>query len=112
MSKTRAPSSRLRQSVVIEQPNFTSDFAGGETVSWSSLVTVWAEIMPLRPVENFESLQRNMIGQFRITLRYRADVTTRMRVNENGRIFYIRSLMNVGDADELLELICEEGEPR
>lgn len=102
---------RLRQRITIEQPNESSDGSGGSVISWTSVATVWAEVMPLRSgnVEVLFAGQMEARGTHRITIRYRNDVDTSMRIAYAGRVFNIRHISNVGEADVMLEMLTEEG---
>ncbi len=44
----------------------------------------------------------------RITLRYMSGITPKMRVNYNSRIFDILSVINVGERNRELQLMCRE----
>lgn len=105
-------SSRLHHYVEIQQPSFSADGGGGSSISWNTFANIWAEIRPLRTVEHTDALQNNVIPQHRITVRFRDDITTKMRIIFETRVFYIRSITNVNENKEILELLCEEGEPR
>ena len=107
----RELAARMRQRVTIEQPSESSDGAGGAVISWTSVATVWAEVMPLRSgnVEVLFAGQLEARGTHRITIRYRDDVDTSMRVSYAGRVFNIRRIHNVSEANVMLELLVEEG---
>ena len=109
MSARAEIASRLRQRVTIEQPSESADGAGGTTRSWTTLATVWAELLPLRGAENLLAFQQQAELTHRVTLRYRDDVTTAMRLSYDSRVFNIRSTRNVEERDQLLELLVEEG---
>lgn len=107
----RELASRLKQRITIEQPTESADGAGGTTRSWSTLATVWAELVPLRSGRGESLVNRQLTAEVthRITIRYRADVTTAMRVSYGGRVFNIRKVTNVGEAKVTLEMLAEEG---
>ena len=45
----------------------------------------------------------------RVKIRYRAGVTAKMRLTFGARVFNIRGVINAGERDRTLELLCEEG---
>jgi SPP1 family predicted phage head-tail adaptor len=101
--------SRLRQRIMIQQPDNTSDDAGGIVKSWADLSPAWAEIEPLSAGESFQAERMQSATIHRITIRFRDDVTTAMRILFEGRIFNIRAITNLLERDILLELLAEEG---
>ncbi len=71
---------RLDRRIVIEQRTPTQDAAGQPIDSWAELATVWAEVVPVGGSEVFQAKQfgAETVKKFRI--RWRGDVTTKMRV--------------------------------
>lgn len=71
----------LRERIVIQQPVTSTDDQGATvTTSWSTLATVWAAV---RRISMREQLQAEAIGShlaYEVEIRYRGDVTPKMRV--------------------------------
>lgn len=108
----RELASRLRQRITFQEPVETPDGAGGYTRSFSDVATVWAEMLPYAPSLGGERLQGRQLQEqvtHRVLIRYRADITTAMRIYYAGRYFNIRSVINVNEANVLLHLLAEEG---
>lgn len=107
----RALAARLNQRVTIQQPVYTDDAAGGGTVVWNDVATVWAEIRSRGggAGERLFAGKLEASATHEITLRYRSDVTPAMRVSYDGRVFNIRRVEDVDAAGVLLELLAEEG---
>ncbi len=101
--------SRLKHRIDIEQPVEVADGGGGFTTSWQNFTTIWAEVKPLRGREVFDDDQIQDIKNFRITIRYMDNITTRMRIMFDERYFNIRAVINPDEGAESLELLCEEG---
>lgn len=105
---TQDLTSRLRQRITIEEPTLTPGDGGSFSVTWDTLTECWAEVMPISGTgELVESEQLQMAERFRITLRYRTDIVSTMRVLYGERILQIRSVTNEGERDETLVLIAE-----
>lgn len=75
----------LRERIVIQQPNTTTDDQGATvldaTTPWATLATVWAAV---RRLSVREQLQAEAIGShlaYEVEIRYRGDVTPTMRVS-------------------------------
>jgi len=86
---------------------------GTETVSWSTLATVWAKVSDLVPSKS-ESVRQGLTmgrNQTRIRFRYRSDVDSSMRItfpDDAGRVLQI-----VGGPAEIgrrqyTEIVCED----
>lgn len=95
--------SRLKERVVIEQPSSVADEFGGLSVSWETLATVWAEVLPIQQFREREQAgQVNASASYRIRLRKRSDVNATMRCLWNGHVLMIHSLH---EQDAMLELL-------
>lgn len=101
--------SRLSKRVAIEQPLETADGAGGKTISWATFATVWAEILPRSGREEiFADQIRNRVSH-KISIRYLVGLNEKMRVSYNARLFNITALVNVNEANEIIEIYADEG---
>ncbi len=87
----------LRHRVVIEAAEATPDGAGGETLAWETLATVWALIEPVSAAERVVAGRLTGVVTHRITLRFRDDVTGGMRVLFRGKRYRV---LTAGDPDE------------
>lgn len=101
----------LRHRITIQQPSADQDDFGEETpVTWSTLVTVWAAFEPVSGNERYiEAVdQRLAEASVRFRIRYRTDVTHKMRVSWYDRIFNILEVRNIGGRNREVYLMCEE----
>jgi len=71
---------RLDRLIVIEQSTPTQDAAGQDIESWATLATVWAEVVPVGGSEVFQAKQFGAEAVAKFRIRYRGDVTRKMRV--------------------------------
>jgi SPP1 family predicted phage head-tail adaptor len=81
----------MRHSIVIEAPGEGQDSFGQLTEVWTTYHTCRASIEPLRGREYFEAQKIGGEQQVRFRIRYRDGITSKMRINYNGRIFNIVS---------------------
>jgi len=102
---------RLRHRVRVDVPVETPDGAGGLTVVWTPLATVWAEICPQQAREAVTAQQVEARTTHLIRLRYRFDILPTMRVVFGTRTFAIRGVLDDGERRRYLTLFCEEGAP-
>lgn len=101
----------LRHRVTIELPVETPDGQGGQTVVWSPLATVWAEIRPLKTDETVNAHQVEARTTHVIRVRHRTDILPTMRVVLGMRTFAIQGVLDDGERRRYLHLFCEEGAP-
>jgi SPP1 family predicted phage head-tail adaptor len=101
----------LRHRVVIQSELASADGAGGYSLSWNFIATVWASVTPLSGREILAGQRLESRITHRIRMRYRSDitVTSSTRLSWNGRTFNIRAVINPGQRNRWLELLVEEG---
>lgn len=100
---------RLRHRVVIQQPTAGAANDYGETAdTWSTFATVWSEIVPqsAREYQQAQTLRGDMTHLIKI--RWYNGVTIQMRVVYKSRNLNIVSVINVGERDREMQLICVE----
>jgi SPP1 family predicted phage head-tail adaptor len=73
------------------------------------VATVRARVEPLRGDERPRAMQIEAALTHRVTIRHRPDVTARMRLIFDTRIFNIRAVIDVQEQGRFLDLMCEEG---
>lgn len=105
--------SSLRNLVTLQQPALTPDTLGGYTRSWTNVADMWADIEPLagRDITNerFAAQQLQARITHRVHVRYRAGITTDMRLLYESRALYIRAVIDAGELKRDLEILAEEG---
>jgi SPP1 family predicted phage head-tail adaptor len=99
----------LRHRLTIESPQRLSDGAGGATVTWTQLASVWAHIKPVSARELRSAEQRAEKVTHEIVLRYRTDINSTMRLTGEGRTFNIEAIINEAERDRWLKCFCVEG---
>jgi SPP1 family predicted phage head-tail adaptor len=87
----------LAHRVTVESAAGTPDGAGGETVVWDTLATVWARIEPIGAGEKIVAGHLSGIVTHLVTLRWRDDIAGGMRIAYRGRTSRI---LAVHDPDE------------
>lgn len=103
---------KLNQRVRLETQTSAQGAAGGVQKTWVEVATVWASI------RNFNGVERRAtsagggevaVARTEITIRYRGDVTTKMRVIHQGVIYNIAHVNNWMQRNESLTLTCDTG---
>ena len=101
----------LRCLVTLQSKSATPDALGGRVETWATAATFYASIEPLDGSEATRAMQQGMVQPHRIRARYRSGVTPRQRISYLGRVFDIRSVVNVEMRNRELEIIAEEVTP-
>lgn len=101
-------SGKLNKRVIVQTVSKSSDGAGGSaTDTWADTATVWAGFDAVDPSEQFEAGQQNTRAPFMVTMRYRT-LTNAQRLKFGSRIFTINGIVNPGEKNEILQVMCEE----
>lgn len=97
---------KLRHRVVIQQPVETQDgITGAMEVSWADVATVWASIEPLSAREFIASQAEDSQISARITIRYRAGISAKMRLYHQAKGLYYDIHGPLSDKESGLEYI-------
>jgi SPP1 family predicted phage head-tail adaptor len=102
------PAGLLRERIAIEQESNVSDDQGGSTLSWTNVCTIWGRVSPVRGREALQGMQVQDETMHRITIRYRTDITPKMRVVWGSRIMNIREVTNPDEHKKYLQLMVED----
>ena len=100
---------RLRLRLTIETATVTPDGAGGSTLSWSSVATVPADMIPVRSDEREVGEGLADLTLQRVVIRKRGDVSAGDRFRLGERLFRIRSISDPEEDGRYLVCLCEEG---
>ena len=100
-------SSKLRERVTIDVPEFAEDGFGGTLGGWRIHATMFAGVTPILGVarESLFAERRNARAGYRVTIRYRSDITEDMCISWKNHVLYIHSRHEEG---ELLHLLTYE----
>ena len=99
----------MRHRITFQQPQKTPDGYKGHTVKWQVVATVWASVEPLSGREYFYSHQIKAQATHRVKTRYRADITTKMRIKlSEDRALAIESILDLQERHQVLEILCRE----
>lgn len=102
----------LRRRAAFKRQDETPDGAGGFTIDWTTVTTVWASLMPERGSERIEGgrLEANLGA----VLRVRSSATTRA-ITESYKVtidsvdYQIRSISNPDQRNKFIEMTVERG---
>lgn len=101
-------SGRLNQRITLQQKVRTPDGAGGSSLVWQDVATLWAEVAPGRSIEALTHDKLMLRNLHRITIRYRSDVTADKRFVLGSRVFLIIGIVDVNESRHSLEITASE----
>jgi len=107
MSK-KLPIGEMRHRITFQDSVETPDGHKGHTVEWFDKVTVWGSLEPLSGREYFAAHQIQAEVTHRVKVRYRADITTKMRIKYKERILLMESILDLKERRQILEILCRE----
>ena len=99
---------QLDKRVKIQQATVARDAHGQPIETWSDLASVWASIEPLRGREFFAARQFQAETTHKLTGHWISGVLPTMRISHGSRTFGIEAVINVGERNRVLELMCTE----
>lgn len=79
-----------------------------DDTQWEDVATVWAAIDPISGREFYEAQQSQSEVSHKIRCRYRAGLTTDMRIKYRDRVFEIVSIINWQERRESLLIMAKE----
>lgn len=102
-------SGRLKQRVTIQAYETVINSIGADDERLVDIArAIPAEVKPMRGKEQAEYYRNANTVQYKVTIRYRSNVAPNMTLKYKNRIFDIHSVLNVDEANIVLELICTE----
>ncbi len=94
--------------LAIEAPVPAADEAGGATVSWSHVASVWGRVETRSASERDRSGRRDGVATHRVTIRARDGITSGQRIVLGSRVLAILATRPAGRGDRYLILEAEE----
>jgi SPP1 family predicted phage head-tail adaptor len=87
----------LNRRLVLEAPSETDDGTGGVTRLYDVVTTLWAKVEPLPARADVAAGSLGAALRYRITVRHRADITTRHRLLDGEGVYRILSVSTSSD---------------
>lgn len=99
----------LRHKIMIQSRGAAADANGQQIILWTNLADIHAKVEELGGYELMAANSIRASNTTRVTIRYRPDVTEKMRILYNGKILDITSTSDVDGRRRELELMCKDG---
>lgn len=108
------PKCKRRHLIEIQAPNQTSTTSYTPNDPWAAptkFTRAKACIEPMSGRERLFAMQLEDTVTHKVTMKYQSGITAKMRVKKvsDSRFFNIRWIRNIEEANEWLEIFCEEG---
>lgn len=103
---------RRDKKLLIQSPSGSKDAVGQRTTTWSTVATVWGNILPLKADTRFAAAQSHASTTHRIWIPMSSEIAAidgSWRVVYGSRVFTIDGIINVGERNAEYELLCTEG---
>ena len=81
---------------------------GDVTPDWKTVLTRWAEILPLRGTEKFEAAQMEPRTNVKIRIRYHSGIDSTWRIKWGDKYYNIVAPINIAEKNFAIELECIE----
>lgn len=98
----------LNERVTIQRRGFTRDAIGAQIEAWQVRATVWAQVQPMSAGEQYRRQQIQAKADWKVTVRYNADIVPSDRLSWRGRTLEIKGILNPDMRRRFLDLACEE----
>lgn len=101
----------LRWQIQIQnkEPTGATDPMGGVIVDWVTVATPWAKMKPMTGTEQYRADKLNAVGITQVIIRYRSGLNEAMKVVYKGEDYQIRSIIDMEEKRQWLELMIEKG---
>jgi SPP1 family predicted phage head-tail adaptor len=96
----------LNRRLVLEAPVESSDGSGGVTRAFTTVTTLWAQVLPQAMRADVSADALGAALRYRIVIRKRTDVTIRHRLRDGGDIYRILAA-RVSEDRAFLEIDAE-----
>ncbi len=109
MARITTSPANLNKRIEIQSFTSVSDGMGGTTDTWSTAHNVWAAIWPVSANDVIAANSLTMMVNYRIRIRYCSGcVSSKDRIKWGSKYFSIVSILNPNEANEWLDLMCNE----
>ena len=98
----------MNKRIALEGQIETVGEGGRKTFSYPAISSVWAAIEPMARPAQIVGDQLDMVVSHRITIPYHASYLEVRQVRFGARVFDVKSLINVSELNECIELHCQE----
>jgi len=95
----------MRERIEIQELSSSGqvDSYGQDITTWTTLATVWGSVQGQPGTETIVGEQPTTLAKYKLTIRYRDDLDTKMRLIWRGKTLQVMSIADTsGDRDSLM----------
>lgn len=100
---------QLNKKIVIERATKTRIVGGGYDYEWNTLKIIYGSIKPKNGREGIHANQLEATNMNTVIFRYFDGLLPDDRLNHNGKLYQIRSIVNMDEMNQWYELVAELG---
>jgi len=100
----------LNRRIIFQEEIKASDGAGGYVSTWQNIENipeVYASVIPLSSAEILHYRQLSHHVNYQIVIRYRDDIKNPMRIINDGKIYYIKTISDIQGRKKYLKILAE-----
>lgn len=102
-------SGKLRHSIELQHhTEYDRQADGGIVPQWTTWMRTWASVSPLSGLQLERAMQIAGKVTHEVTMRHVAGVTRQMRIKHNDRYLTISAVLNTGEQNIEMKLLCSE----
>lgn len=98
---------KLRDRIAILKKQVITDTSGYSQETWLTIAETWAMVEGLKGREYFTAAAVSAEKKIKITIRYRSDIKSDMRIKHDNLYYEIKSIVDLDGRKRYLQLICE-----
>jgi SPP1 family predicted phage head-tail adaptor len=99
----------LDRQIDIYGPVRTPNGSGGYNVTMALIKVIWAKIVPVSGTERILASNIAAVGMMRFYTMFTTSINESMTIRYNGREYNIRSIIDLEERHEFLEILAEKG---
>lgn len=99
---------KYRNRITYKKKEETPGALGEQQVDWKMFRTVWAEIVPIRGREFWDSQQVQSEVTHRITHRYIPGISATMEIHYKSRVFEVLHYHVIDEREKEIEVLAKE----
>jgi SPP1 family predicted phage head-tail adaptor len=99
---------RARHRVIVKTKTCVSDGIGGQTETWSGSTEIWASIAPIKAEQKMDYKTIGVDATHLVEVRGLIDIPEDSMIYYGSRVFEVKTVENIQEADFLKIAICEE----
>lgn len=101
---------RLNSKITIQRRSDATNELGEHASGWTNVATdIWADVVKITGVQAIRTGLEMSVVRASIRIRYRTDITSKMRVVDGAEIYDIQAVMPNSAARDYTDLVCQIG---